>query len=234
MRAVGGRAPTFALVLFPPLVSAAGQVKGRVAGYEKLTPPIYAEAQRSPTQWFGWRVPWMSTARFPLVVSRDVCVVAISTKEPSALDPVLVRVTGGRTTPSTLVVAPNTKIVFKNVDPFAHDLILLPQANWSRGVQASGGSREWTPLQVGTYELRDELFSSVRTHIVVERNIAGYVYPSARDGSFQLTLPPGEYALRAYFAGAAVSKLVAGVHVEGKGPAVELKEPIVLAGGDTQ
>ena len=205
------------------------QIKGRISGYEKLVPEVSAEAQRSPQTWYSWRIPWAVHARFPLLVSREICVVAFaapSGKDAPALDPVLVNVTGGRTNPVTLVVSPGTRVAFKNADPFPHDLTSAT-ANWSRALLQPGGTREWSPTAPGISEFRDELFPSVRTFVVAEKNVAAFAFPSDKDGSFVFTLPPGDYTLKAYFGGNPVGKPLTDVKVPQHGPA-ELKEPLVV------
>jgi hypothetical protein len=188
---------------------------------------VNVEAQRSPQAWYSWRIPWALRARFPLIVSREICVVALSTKDAPALDPVLIKVTGGRTNPVTLVVSPGTRIAFKNADPFPHDLT-SGTANWSRAIIQAGSTREWTPTSPGVSEFRDDLFPSVRTFVVADKKVAGFAFPSDKDGSFVFTLPPGDYTVKAYFGGNPVGRPLTDVNVPLRGPA-ELKEPLVVS-----
>jgi plastocyanin len=190
-------------------------------------PEVNAEAQRSPQAWYSWRIPWALRARFPLLLSREICVVALSQGDAPALDPVLIKVAGGRTNPVTLVVSPGTRIAFKNADPFAHD-ITSGTANWSRAVMQPGGTREWTPTKPGVSEFRDDLFPSVRAFVVAEKKVAAFAFPADRDGSFVFTLQPGVYTVQAYFGGNPVGKPLADVTVPARGP-VDLKEPLVVS-----
>ncbi len=223
-------APALGLTFGSALAAPAIQLKGRIAGYEKLVPEVNAEPQRSPQTWYAWRIPWALRARFPLLISREICIAAFpngGAKEAPALDPVLIKVTGGRTNPVTLVVSPGTRVAFKNVDPFAHDLTSAT-ANWSRAPLQPGGTREWSPTSAGVSEFRDELFPSVRTFVVAEKNVVAFAFPSDRDGSFVFSLPPGDYTLKAYFGGNPVGKPLTDVKVPQRGPA-ELKEPLVVS-----
>ena len=68
------------------------------------------------------------------------------------------------------------------------------------------GIREWTaPDGNGRYEIRDELFPTVRTFVIIDPQVVQVAYPG-RDGAFGLTLPAGEYVLKAFFQGKQVGK----------------------------
>jgi len=114
--------------------------------------------------------------------------------------PILVLVGGGRTTPVTLVVAPGTRLRFRNNDPFKHRLYAVNEASFSPADIAMAAERDWTAPGPGTYELRDELAPSLRSWIVVKEGVASIGYPN-RQGQFFLTLEPGEYQLEYFFAG---------------------------------
>lgn len=223
-------APALSLTLGSALAAPTIQLKGRISGYEKLVPEVSTEPQRTPQTSYAWRIPWALRARFPLLVSREICVVAFpanAVKDAPPLDPVLIKVTGGRTNPVTLVVTPGTRIAFKNGDPFAHDLTSAA-ANWSRAPLQPGGTREWSPTAPGVAEFRDEFFPSVRTFVVAEKNVAAFAFPSDKDGSFVFSLPAGDYTLKAYFGGHPVGKPMTDVKVPQRGPA-ELKEALVVS-----
>jgi hypothetical protein len=228
----------FALLVFWSLTASGqtkGVVKGKITGHEKLIPDVYTEAARPEAHRYTWREP-SPTVRPEFRVlaanaSREVCIAAIGGSQTTH-DPILVKVTGGRTTPVTLVVPPGTRLQFKNVDPFAHRPFQVGDAKWAPNTMGPGGSRDWTASGPGRFEFRDELFPSVRTFVVVEPNVVDCVYP-ARDGTFNVSLPPGDYTLRAYFAGKPVGKELAGVHIDDKGKQVDLKEPLNV-GGDAK
>jgi hypothetical protein len=211
-------------------------VKGRIAGNEKLIPDVYSEAAKPENHRWNWREPSPTVPPAARVLSgdpsREVCIAAFLSQPQAALQPVLVKVTGGRTIPATLVVTPGTHLSFKNFDPFPHELFQKDEPKWGPNVTGQNSSREWTaPSKPDRYEIRDQLFPSLRMYVRVEPQVAGFVFPSARDGSFTLQLPPGDYVLKAFFAGNQVGKDVTGVHVA-TAP-VELKDAIQV-GGDAK
>jgi hypothetical protein len=191
-----------------PGLAVAGQIKGKVLGLEKLMNPVWNEAKDVAAHRFSWREPSPTVrAEFRNLFAyapKEVCIAALATsaQQPPPM-PMLITVGGGRTSHVTVVVAPGTRIIFENRDPFAHRLYgvgiptLLPTGN-----TAALGKREWSAPPPGKYEIRDELFPSLRTWIVVESNVAAITYPTTA-GTYQFQqLGPGEYTIRAYFAGA--------------------------------
>lgn len=217
--------------------SVAGQVKGKIVGHDKLVPDVYAEAAKPESHRYTWREPSPSVKGEHRVLganpSREICIAAFLTSgNAPAHEAILVKVTGGRTVPVTLVVSPGTRISFKNVDPFTHRLYQVGDQKWGASNIASQSQRDWTAPAQGRFEFRDELFPSVRAYVVVEQQAVDFVYP-ARDGSFTMDkLPPGDYTLKAFFGGKQVGKDVTGVHVDEK-HAFEMKEPLNV-GGDAK
>ena len=212
-------------------------VKGRITGNDKLIPDVYSEAAKPENHRWNWREPSPTVPPGARVLagdpSREVCIAAFVPSPQPALQPVLVKVTGGRTIPATIVVTPGTRLSFKNVDPFVHSLFQVNEPKFGPIVTGVNSSREWTaPSTAARYEIRDTLFPSLRMYVRVETQVVGFVYPSARDGSFTLQLAPGDYVLKAFFAGNQVGKDVTGVHVVATGP-FELKDPIQV-GGDAK
>lgn len=133
-------------------------------------------------------------------------------------------ITGGRVYPTTIVVVPGTPLVFKNFDPFKHRLYVVDQQTMKAEDIQSGASRTWSapgPGQ-GRFEVRDELFPSVRTFVVVDPEVVQIAYPN-REGAFSFSLPPGDYVLKAFFGGKEVGRRVS-VNAKEHGM-VDLKEP---------
>jgi hypothetical protein len=191
-----------------PGLALAGQVKGKILGLEKLMNPVWNEAKEVSSHQFSWREPSPTVrAEFRNLFAyapKEVCIAALATSAQDAPRmPMLITVGGGRTSHVTVVVAPGTRMIFENRDPYPHRLYavgkpeILPPANI-----AALGKREWGAPAPGTYELRDELFPSVRSWIVVEPRVAAITYPTTA-GAYQFQqLTPGEYTLQAYFSGA--------------------------------
>ena len=203
----------------------AGPVKGKIVGGDKLTPEVYVESARVDSHRWTWRES--TAARPPSAnLSREVCVAALG-GAGGPLEPQTVRITGGRTVPTTLVVSPGTRVSFVNRDPFQHRLFIPGNAAWHADTTNANSSREWTaPIGEGRFEFRDELFPSVRTVIVVDPQVAKVTFPSS-DGTFQFdNLPPGEYVLKVFFGGKALAQ--ASVAVRDKAP-IELRDVLNVA-----
>jgi hypothetical protein len=206
----------------------AGPVKGRIAGQEKLIPDVYVEAAKPDAHRFTWREPSPTVrAEFRQLSgnpSRDLCIAALGSNNAPAHEPILVRVTGGHTIPTTIVVSPGTRLSFENRDPFPHRLYVVGNAVWKAENQETTRRREWSaPPGAGRFEFRDELFPSVRTYVVVEPQVIDIAYPG-RDGAFGMNLPGGDFVLKAYFGGKQVGRAV---NIGTKERAtLDLKEPL--------
>ena len=180
---------------------------------------------------WAWREPSPAVAVQFLtgsaLPSRDISVVAESLGSvPAAATPLLVRVTGGRMIPSTLVVSPGTRVQFKNVDPFPHRIKGSDLVQFPLGDLAEGAVREWQAGGPGVLELLDESSPGLRGYVVTSPNAVRYALPKA-DGHFQLVAPAGAYTVRVYFAGKVVASSDI-VHVAG-GRIVDLKTPLKMS-----
>lgn len=215
---------------------AALPVKGKLVGWEKLFPQVYADSLKADSHRFTWREPSPTVKqdfrRLSADVTRDVCVVALAAA-PSGQphDPLSVKLTGGRLTPSTIVLSPGSRLSFKNADPFPHVLYEVGNPQWAPSPTGAASTREWAATTPGLHQIRDQLFPSVAMYVWVDPAAAEYALPSV-DGTFSMTLPPGDYTLRAYFEGKPVGKEVSGVHLIDRG--FEIREPMSVGGGDSK
>jgi hypothetical protein len=204
----------------------APNVKGKISGQEKLILDVYAEAAKPEAKRWTWREPSTSVdQKFrPLSAnpSRDICIAATSSANQGPQEPIRMTVTGGRVFPTTIVVSPGTQLVFKNFDPFAHRLYGVGQATLKAEDLQPNGVRSWTAPGAGKFEIRDELFPSVRTFVIVDPQVVASVFPG-RDGAFGFAIPNGDYVLKAFFNGKAVGKPVP---VTAKDKVVELKDAL--------
>jgi hypothetical protein len=209
-------------------------VKGKISGWERLMPQVYAEAAKADAHRFTWREPSPTVKqdfrKLSASVTRDVCVAAFGSAAAQPHEPRAVKVTGGRITPSTIVLSPGSRLSFKNADPFPHQLYEVNNASWGPNPIAPGSTREWAAGAAGTHVIRDQLFPSVVMYVVVDANAVEYDFPD-REGTFAMNLPPGEYTLKAFFDGKPTGKPIDGVKIDAKG--VELKEPLTV-GGDSK
>jgi plastocyanin len=211
--------------------SGAADVKGRVTGYEHLRNPVWIAAKDPDRHGYSFRepvttVPAAMRKLFPQV-SKEIMIVALGTGPKGPGKAVSVRVSGGRTTPVTLVITPGTEIRFKNADPFDHRLYAVGLATFPASNTAKGALRRWTPQEVGRYELRDELAPSLSMWVVTEPTVVAAALPTT-DGRFTLNIEEsGQYTLQAYFAGEAVGRPLS-VNVERRDVDVSGR-PLVLA-----
>ena len=209
-------------------------LKGKVVGWEKLLPQVYAEASKNDARRYNWREPSPTVKqdfrKLSANVSRDVCIVALSAAGAPAHEPFVVKITGGRLTPSTLVLSPGSRLSIKNVDPFPHELYEVGNEKWAANSVAPGSSREWAATDPGVHVIRDQLFGSVVFYVVVDPGAVEFSLPD-REGAFSMSLPPGDYTLKAFFDGKAAGK-ESPVHVGNAG--FEMKEPMAVAGGDSK
>jgi hypothetical protein len=207
----------------------AGPVKGHITGQEKLIPDVYVEAAKPDAHRYAWREP-SPTVRSEFRAlsanpSREICIAAMESANAPAAQPLLVKITGGRTIPATIVVSPGTRIAFENRDPFPHRLYQSGSTVWKAETINPAARREWTAQAAGRVEFRDELFPTVRSYVVVDPQVADIAYPG-RDGAFALNLQPGDYVLKAFFGGKQVGKPMS-VTVKGS-QLVDLKDALNL------
>jgi hypothetical protein len=217
-------------------VASAANVRGRLVGFENLRNPVWAAAKDPDRHGYSFRepvttVPATMRKLFP-TVSKELCIVAIANGNVGTPKPVSVRVSGGRTTPVTVVVSPGTELRFKNADPFDHRLYGVGFNTFAAATMAKGATRRWTPLEPGRYEMRDELSPSVSMWVVAIPSVAAITYPGA-DGRFSLALEEsGQYTLQAYFAGEPVGRSLAvtverrDIDVSGRPLVVASKPPV--------
>lgn len=219
-----------ALALLAAGTAHAERITGELAGFEYLRNPVWTEAKDPSKHGYTFRelvptVPAKYRHLFPHI-PKEICVAALATEKQSPKPAVLIRVGGGRTTPVTIVVPPNTKLTFRNTDPFTHRLYAVGLKTFVANDTARGSEREWTVPSAGSFEIRDELAPSLRMFVVAEPNVAAIAYPSI-DGKFALTVKePGDYKVQAFFAGKPIGPALP-ITIDGKD--VPIKGPITIA-----
>jgi hypothetical protein len=221
-----------ALVVTAAGVAVAGPVKGRITGQEKLIPDVYLEASKPEAHRFAWREPSPTVkSEFRALSgnpSREICIAATEAANAPAHEPILLKITGGRTIPANIVVSPGTRLSFENRDPFPHRLYQVGSTVWKAETINPGARREWSASGAGRIEFRDELFPTVRTYVVVDPQVVEIAYPG-RDGAFAMNLASGDYVLKAFFSGKQVGKSVS-VTVKGN-QLVDLRDALNVAEG---
>jgi hypothetical protein len=207
-------------------------VKGKVVGWDKLVPQVYADVAKSDSHRYTWREPSPTVKqefrRLSPNVSRDICVAALSSASPQPHEPLSVKLTGGRLTPATVALPPGSRLSFRNLDPFPHVLYEANNDKWAPNATAPGSSREWAASAPGVHEIRDQLLPSIVMYIVVDPAVVEFGFPD-KDGTFAFSLPAGEYTFKAFFDGKAVTKEVGPLRVGDRG-FLELREPLSVTG----
>lgn len=233
-------AAALAILSITLLTSVSGQagmpnVKGKITGHAKLLPDVYADAARTESHRWTWREPSPSVqAQFRVLAanpSRDLCLAAMSSGNAGPQDAIRMTVTGGRVFPTTIVVSPGTPLAFKNFDPFKHRLYVVDNPSFKAEDTGAGQVRSWSAMGAGKYEVRDELFPSVRTFVIVDPQVVQVAYPG-RDGAFGFSLPAGDYVLKAFFQGKQVGKPIP-ITARDKGT-LDLKEPFNVGSDEGQ
>jgi plastocyanin len=213
----------------PAATTRAAQVRGKIAGADKLLPEVYTEMAKGEHH-YTWREPSPTVkGEFRALTanpSRDICIAAISQGTASPHSDIQITVTGGHTVPTTIAVAPGTKLLFVNHDPFNHHLYLTGDAStFKESDTTPGGSRDWTAPGTGHFEFRDRLAPTLRFFVVIDPGVVEVVYPG-HNGTFAFRdLQTGDYFLKAFFQGKQVGKPVQAVATRGN---VELREPLTL------
>jgi hypothetical protein len=236
------RSATLVVALVLPTALAAGvswaggggSVRGKLAGWEKLMPQVYVDAAKPDSHRYNWREPSPTVKqdfrKLSANVSRDACVVAIGAGNAQPHEPIAVKITGGRLSPSTVVLSVGSRISFKNVDPFPHVLYEVEDPKWAPNPTGPSSTREWAATAPGVHTIRDQLFPSVVMHVLVDPAATEFAMPD-HDGAFSMPLPAGEYTLKVFFDGKQVGKDLPGLKIGEK--AFDIKEPIAV-GGDSK
>ncbi|MCC6521735.1 MAG: hypothetical protein IT373_03655 [Polyangiaceae bacterium] len=229
------------VVLAAPLVAHADTlVKGRLKGVEALLNPVATEAADPNNHRFTFREPSATVSQQAKILTaflpKELCVVALG-PESKGQGTARVVVSGGRTTPVTIVVNEGQTLQFENHDPFVHRLYDVGgKGGFAVAETAPKAARSWTPPPgAATYELRDERAPSLRTWVVVEPKATRAVTPNAahacgvvtRRGEFTLSLPEGKFDLRGYFKGAPVGEALP-VEVKAGKDKQDLPDPLVV------
>lgn len=220
-------------VLALPAAALGANIKGKITGAAKLLNPVWNEAKESSAHRYTFREPSPTvrpdvrnlTSHLP----KELCIVALGEKGEALKVPLRVTISGGRTTPVTLVVAEGQQVQFENRDPFPHKLgETSGKGGFVAAEIAPTKSRAWTPPGPGKYEFRDALAPSIRSWIVVEPKTVAIAYPD-RKGDFSIEVPPGTYKLRGYHNGEAVGKEL---EVTVQTVDIGLNSPLIVGEGD--
>ncbi len=115
-------------------------VRGKVTGWDKLVPQVYAEAAADPHR-YTWREPSPTVKtefrRLSANVSRDVCIVATSAAQSASARAARRAAHRRRLTPSTLVLSPGSRLSFSRTS--------IPSRTCSTRSETTSGPRTRPP-----------------------------------------------------------------------------------------
>ncbi len=217
-------------------------VKGRIMGGNQLLNPVWNDDKDPKNRRYTFRQPSTTVGKnaktLTAYLPKELAIAALFSPDGGdapkndKAPPFDIHVSGGRTTPVTIVIAPGRSVQFVNHDPFTHKLYSVDKGQGSLAPEEtkSSGQRVWQPPKAGVYEIRDAYFPSVRSWIVVEPKAVSVGYPNTKNEFVVPDLPPGNYEFRAYFAGAAVGEPLPFELRPGR-DLQELPKPLVVAKG---
>lgn len=211
--------------------------KGKIQGGDKLFNPVWVEAASPTNHRYTFRQPSTTVGaaakKLTAYLPRELAVVALGEGATAGSTPVQVHVSGGRTTPSTIVIPEGQNIQFINDDPFPHQLYAKEEVKDGLGKEITkpASQRVWKPPAVGVYEIRDALFPSVRSWVVVEPKAVAVGKINLKGEFVVPGLKPGEYQLQGYHAGKKVGVPLA-IEVRAAPETQESREPLVVAKGN--
>ncbi len=214
-------------------------IKGKVEGGRKLFNPVWLEAATPSNHRYTFRQPSTTVGsaakKLSAYLPKELAVVALGDGAQPSSTPVQIHVSGGRTDPVTIVIPVGQNIQFVNDDPFPHQLYDTKLVKDGLGKEAtkSGGQRVWKPPAAGVYEIRDVLFPSVRSWVVVEAKAVATGRVNFK-GEFAVPgLAPGAYELQGYHAG---KKVGASLKIEVRPvPEIQIsRDPLVVADAKTK
>jgi hypothetical protein len=226
----------FTLVSGSALAENGVTITGKIAGGANLLNSVWSEAANPDNHRFTFRQSSTTVAKKAKILRaflpKELCI-AVLLKQGKAKPlgrPVVMHLSGGRTNPSTLVIPEGQNVEFRNHDPFRHKLYDTGRKVGGLGPEemARGKARVWLPPKAGTYEIRDELFPSVRSWIVVEPRAAACGHVDTKNVFSIPGLAPGTYELRGYFEGKPVGKPLPLV-LNATPAEVAMRDPLVVA-----
>lgn len=208
-------------------------IKGSVQGGDFLLNPVWVEANDPKNHRYSFRTRSTSAGkqqRPTAYLPKELCVAVLKKEGASEAvgTPLTIGVSGGRTTPVTVVVQEGRPVQFINHDPFPHKLYDVGSGGLGPEETRSGGNRTWKPPKPGVYEIRDQLAPSVRAWVVVEPRVVQFGHPRISGEYVVRDLEPGNYDLQGYFMGKPVGKSLS-IEVRSTGDEQEIRDPLVVA-----
>lgn len=216
------------------------RIKGRVQGGENLLNPVWEEAKDPKNHRYTFRRPSTTVSqeakRLSAYLPKELAIAVLGDGGKAAGSPVTMHVSGGRTTPVTVVIPPGQNVQFVNADPFPHRIYSVGEGQGMLAPEEMklNQQRTWQPPGPGVYEIRDKLSPSIRSWIVVDPKVVGSGYPNLKNEFIVADLPPGLYKLQGFFCGKPVGDAL-DIEVKPFGDLQPIAVPLVVAkGGDAK
>jgi hypothetical protein len=197
-----------------PLVADAGGVKGKITPSKEFGEQFKKNEASTGTAKvdFYWQVENGVLPIMPPVMEMNQRVgVALFRKDgksdPGFL-PVHPDVIGAELMPATVVAPPRTTLKFHNTDPFVHELYSKDLGKlFAPELQSSQQTRQVQFSNEGVYEIGCKMTPHLKGYVVIVKGVVAFRNPG-EDGTFLFEdIAPGDYVLRVYFDGQAVSKV---------------------------
>ena len=168
-------------------------VKGSVRSDESPK-QVTIQAVRPP-YWQEWN-GFIEPKKASVDLAREVAVVLIG---PEAMrDSVVVELSNGTLTPSTIVAQHGLPLRIRNQDDFTHKLSADKLEKFDAIETSPGQGREVQLLQTGVFELTDRLAPHVHGYLHVLPKISAVANPQS-DGSFVFKdVHPGDYTIKVF------------------------------------
>jgi len=152
------------------------------------------EAVRAP-YWQEWN-GFIEPRKASVDMTREVAVVLVGNVPMK--DAVVVTLSNGTLTPSTIVAQHNAPLRIRNQDDFTHQLFCDKLKEFDAIETSSGQSRELTLLQTGYFTVGDRLAPYVQGFLHVLPKVSAIATPNA-DGTYVFKdINPGTYTLKVF------------------------------------
>jgi len=188
------------LLLVGGAAQAAGELKGRLVGFENLRPSTIPSASAGAHLYTLREFDPLVPAKYanPSPNAEDDLVVAVyGAGDASAFGgQQIVRLAGARAVPGTSVIPQAVPVIFRNDDPFTHH---LSGPDVDRDLKPGETHRAELKGR-GVYVFSDPIYPSVKAWIVVDDGVIADRAP-ALDGSIKIPLEGNTYTFKVFFEG---------------------------------
>jgi hypothetical protein len=127
---------------------------------------------------------------------RELAVVLVGEGPSTLTDRVEVAFSGGGLLPSTIVVRPNTTLLFRNDDEIAHELYAEGLEGFAAEGTSPRGRRSVVLKKAGVFALRDQIITHLTGYLHVMDGVIAVASPNASGEYAFPEVPAGKYTLK--------------------------------------